>query len=227
MVDFSGSVKLSEMHGQLRVLKKRAQKSEAREVNEAQQDAKKKELNDAYARVRRSVIQSINHSFDPEKQQTRIKLPLPEVESLKQPEKAFEPYKKFYAAHQKDMSAKLQGLRVFVRESLEKIQPLAPLVVIDKTIEETMAVSMRASFALVPNLLGKRFDYYLDAHESSEQPQKPVSQEISLASWVSQGGRFEKFSKEMHEVLLAELEVRLQPILGLVEAFNEEVSNNT
>jgi hypothetical protein len=31
------------------------------------------------------------------------------------------------------------------------------------------------------------------------------------------------FGKELQEVLLAELEVRMQPVVGLIEAFSNEV----
>ena len=40
------------------------------------------------------------------------------------------------------------------------------------------------------------------------------------------GGGLDVFGKEMQEVLLAELEVRLQPVVGLIEAFSNEVKKH-
>ena len=69
-------------------------------------------------------------------------------------------------------------------------------------------------------LLERRFEHLRKTHQlgldAAQQQDAPVL-------WRQPGGWLDVFGKEMQEVLLAELEVRLQPVVGLIEAFSNEV----
>src|SRR5690606_20441855 len=59
-MDFSSSLKLSELHGHLRLLEKKA----GNNIDDKPLDVQKKALNAAFDRVYRSIIQNIEQSFD-------------------------------------------------------------------------------------------------------------------------------------------------------------------
>ncbi|HSN78880.1 MAG TPA: DUF3348 family protein, partial [Rhodoferax sp.] len=66
-------------------------------------------------------------------------------------------------------------------------------------------------------LLEKRFHQLRNSHQQSlVDPQ----QAGHLAAPLQPAGWLAGFGEEMQTVLLAELDVRLQPALGLIEAFN-------
>jgi hypothetical protein len=67
----------------------------------------------------------------------------------------------------------------------------------------------------VPQLLGRRFEQLHQAHRSAlPTPDDP-------ARWLQPGAWLHTFCQDMRVVLLAELELRLQPVAGLLEALNE------
>jgi len=73
--------------------------------------------------------------------------------------------------------------------------------------------------ARVPVLLQKRFLALYGAHQeqiaASSQPDSP-------AAWIHPGGWLSCFCQNLHTVLLAEVELRLQPSAGLLEAFHQQ-----
>jgi hypothetical protein len=70
-----------------------------------------------------------------------------------------------------------------------------------------------------PVLLGKRFQQLFKEHQQkladTQQTDNPVS-------WMQAGGWLARFCKDMQMLLLAELELRLQPAMGLIEAFTQD-----
>jgi hypothetical protein len=72
----------------------------------------------------------------------------------------------------------------------------------------------------VPVLLKRRFEHLRKTHQFGLDA---VQDQIDPALWRQPGGWRDVFGKELEEVLLAELEFRFQPVVGLIEAFNNEV----
>ena len=122
------------------------------------------------------------------------------------------------------MEAALVQLRAQVREALKGGSPaLRQLAGLDGVLEKALAERERNLFLNVPLLLEKRFEQLRDAHASAPEAS---SQADGVARWMQPGGWLAVFCKDLQSVLLAELDLRLQPVLGLVEAFGNEVSKS-
>lgn len=229
-IDFGGSVKLSDAQGEMRMIDRRL---DAGLLSNKVEVEKGEELLDssqqAFIRVRRAITQSIEMGFDPDKSIGRIKLPDWDQSFLsaaqegevtdKQITKAAEPFSKFYRAQQSDMSAKVQGLRVHICEVLESYSPeLSKLVILDRALEEALSVETRKHFLQVPKLLVKCF------HETFE---RPVGENADLFEEWKIETKVQSFLNSLKQLLMAELEARLQLVLGLIEALNEKVQENS
>jgi hypothetical protein len=129
---------------------------------------------------------------------------------------AYEPYRKFYMNRQRGLDIKVQHLRAEIRDSISGLSPaLAQLSRMDKAISEAISEASREIFALVPKLLEQRFSRLFDLHRQ-ELPGNPEA--ADLEPWMKPGGWISAFCMEMRELLLAELEVRLQPVVGMIDS---------
>ena len=210
-MDFTSSLKLSEVHGQLRILdKKYASLSNDSSDQKNQLKLKSDALDAAFNRVQRAILQTIEQSFDPEIEQPRYPLPKLKIEN-KKPDLSV--YQAFYSAQQKDMSAKIQGLRTYMRETLAASSvSMAKLALLDSTLEETIGFPLRSGFDAVSKILL----HYTQRLEKDWQNAR--QQELFKERGMSD------FYNELRQLLLAELELRLQPVKGMLDAFNYEVS---
>ena len=153
--------------------------------------------------VRQGIEEVIDRSFgDPEKA-GRLKMPVLKVEDGA-PE--YEPYQRFYMAQQREMDYRILPLWSNMREAVAGASPeMAQLAAIDTALGESLVPHAKELFGVVPRLLKKRFEQLHDA--SGEQA---VSGEVP--QWLK------TFRTDMQELLFAELEVRLLPVIGLLEA---------
>lgn len=179
-------------------------------------------VEDEFLQSRTAMVTHIIKSCTPSAGPTRIKLPVPRPDSPFDVRAAYEPYHRFYVAHQQHLEASIRSLRASVRDSIAGGSPrLQQLVTLDACFDEILTDKSRRIFTHVPRLLEKRFDHQYQIHQQRlvgiQQPESP-------ALWLQPGGWLEKYCKDMQTALLAELEVRLQPVLGLIEAFRKEVS---
>jgi len=88
----------------------------------------------------------------------------------------------------------------------------------DKALNDVLSYQTPHLFAVILNFLGRRFRQLLDTHWQ-ELPDKPTA--CDLAQWMKPCGWISKFCGEMREMLLAELDVRLLPILGMIDSIHE------
>jgi len=122
----------------------------------------------------------------------------------------FAPLRRRYLALQQAMEAGIGPLRGRLRAALAAKSPsLARLAAVDVVMEQVLAAREHSLLAGVPALLEKHFnrlsrDGAATAPEPSGEPQP--------AEWLH------VFRKDMKSVLLAELDLRFQPIEGLLEA---------
>lgn len=168
-----------------------------------------------FLRTRGQLVAAVVNSCAERATQVRIKWPTVATGVDATP---FEPFLRFYAAHQRDMDVGVRALRSTVREAMAGVSPaLQQLVSLDIVLEDTLWDHSRRFLAVVPRFLEKRFDWLQQQHRASlANPTETVA-----ADWLAQ------FCKETQGLLLAELELRLQPVLGLVEALNNEVIKTT
>lgn len=174
-----------------------------------------------FARVRTALVKSISESCAPSGGGVRLKFPTPNPGASFESATAYAPYHRFYLTHQRDMDTQIGPLRAQVRKSLAQAVPaLKPLAHLDAAFDGILLGQERKTLATVPGLLEKRFDQLRKSHE---QQLAETQQADDSALWLQGGGWLAVFRKELQGVLLAELEVRLQPTIGLIEAFSNEV----
>lgn len=173
-----------------------------------------------FERMQALLAKSIVESCSPGARKTHIRLPAPDIELPMNFKAAYAPYRRFYEAHQRDMDASIQPLRVNVREAVAKASPqLRKLAELDATFEKILRDRERQLLSKVPVLLAKRFEQLFKEHQ---QKLAEAGQEDKPAAWTQAGGWLARFCNDMQMLLLAEAEFRLQPVLGLIEACNEE-----
>mgnify|MGYP000137798836 CR=1 FL=1 len=213
LVDLSDSVTLSES---LRAIPKMVHKT-AEVVAEKEGD----NLVQAFLKQRSAVLESILKSFDSKAVFIQFKLPIPKSNTSIEEAIKFDQYQRFYLLHQSELDFKIEQIRSFVRKVISEYSlNLAQLAELDKTFSKSMTIHTRKRFSVVPQLLKVRFDQlysdYCDSLSESTCVDKPIF-------WVTKNGWLTQFYSEMQQILLAEFEVRLEPIIGLVEAYNEEI----
>lgn len=120
----------------------------------------------------------------------------------------FTPYRQCYAARQQAMDVAIGALRERVRAVLAACTPeLARLAEVDAVMARALAAQERRLLATVPVQLEKHFQRLRAAQFAAPQGQGHDSD-----AWL------DGFRHDLQAVLLAELELRLQPVEGLVEA---------
>jgi len=109
-------------------------------------------------------------------------------------------YRKRYVDLQRHMEMRIAALRSSVRQALSTSTPaLAQLAALDAVLDEMLVDREQKLMSAVPVFLERRFEA-LRRQQSVGWP--------------------DVFDEEMRQLLLAELDDRLQPVAGLVEAFS-------
>lgn len=212
LVSFSDAITLSAVHSKLSNM--------AFEPTEASSESVKAE----FLRVREVLVKSIIMSFTLSTRPSTIPLPVPKADATPDKAISYEPYQRFYARHQREIDFKVESLQLYVRDSVSGLSlELAQLVELDVALGDVLAVHARRLFAVIPKLLSKRFKHLRAEHERALANSAGSGHP---AEWVKPGGWLHAFYQEMQGLLLAELDVRLQPTLGLVEALNEQLETS-
>lgn len=153
---------------------------------------------------------------------TRLRVGLATVDWPVPATASYEPYRRAYLAHQRAMEASIRPFRQRVRAVLARTsQTLAKLAALDAVFDKSLTERERQLLSLVPSLLAKRFEQLRQTHQPSlagtPDAADPALLETSPA-WLA------RFGQEFQAVLLAELDARLDPTLGLIEAYNLEMT---
>lgn len=205
LIDLSDSLKLSVTHSNMPEL--------PFEPVSASADAVK----DEFMRVHALIVESIINSFTGSGHRQWAALPGPDSLLLAEPEDGLKPFLDFYMLHQKQMGAKVKSLRAYVRETAAGLSvELAQLAQLDAVLAETLAAPSRRFFAGVEPLLRKRFQPLLSEICKGSGVQ-PTANEVLLPL-------YERLCSDMQSLLLAEVEVHLLPVLGMVEAIDDEIN---
>ena len=178
-----------------------------------------------FDRMRVVLENSIKVSCSPNAGQTRLALPIPKPGTPIEDASAYEPYRRFHLAHQRDMELSVRLLRAKVREQIAKVSPrLKQLADFDAALDGILRDRENKLLLKVALRLNARFDQLLKAHQ---QTFASAQQEDSLDLWMKAGSWLTRFCSEIQTVLLAELDLRLQPTVGLIEAFKHENKKHT
>ena len=115
-------------------------------------------------------------------------------------------YHQRYLDQQRRMAQGISGLRIQLRRVLTQTSaPLAQLAMLDAVMDRSLGSREQKLLASVPLLLEKRFA------QLRQQDTNPTSNG-QPAMWLN------LFEHDMQVTLRAELDVRLQPLLGLLDA---------
>lgn len=138
-----------------------------------------------------------------------------------EPAPEFAAYHRACLAHQRAMAAGLAPLRGRVRQALTALSPaLGRLAALDAVFDEALGKRERHLLSTVPVLLQQRFERLRQAHSAADcqaPGARSAADRKSPAPWLAEVAR------DMQQVLLAELDLRLQPIEGMVEAMGDVV----
>lgn len=164
------------------------------EVQEAMVDR----LTDELATTRRALIRRIQEWAN-------------ELEFEGEPE--FEPVQNAWLALRRRITANSRQLRDKVRKAMQtQGQTLARLAELDSVFDHTMAGYTSQSFSQISRVLEQRFQALQTPSEQTQESGQPTE------NW------FHRYCEETQIMLLAELDVRLEPVLGLLEACHNEVN---
>lgn len=130
-----------------------------------------------------------------------------------------------YLALQKQMEIKLNGLRTQIRACLSRgSHTLRQLAALDAVMEQLLGEREQRLWTLLPTQLEKRLAARRSEHE---QALERSGQADEPQRWRKAGGWLWAFEQDLQALLLAEMQVRLQPIMGLLEAAHNEKNGLT
>jgi hypothetical protein len=178
-----------------------------------------------FHRVRAALVKAITASgAAPPARNNRDRSLLPQPAVAAEPDAGFAPCQQRYLDQQRQMALRIEALRGHVRQAASLASPqLGQLAAFDAVLEQMFGGREQKLMGTVPVVLERRFEQLRKAHQfeldTAQQPDDP-------ALWRQPGGWLHAFGKEMEAALLAELDVRLQPVTGLMEALNKEVEKH-
>ncbi|MBP8148909.1 MAG: DUF3348 family protein [Limnohabitans sp.] len=171
-------------------------------------------------KVRASLEASINQGAGAGSGLARIDMPPPVLDEPIDPKRAFEPWRRFIASHQRQMDTVVRTLRSQVRSQLAQgTAAQQQLATLDTAFENILVEREARLLYTVSQMLEKRFAQALK-HHLKQQAEAAASQTPAPAAapWLT------ALNHDVRSALLAELDTRLQPTLGLLEAFTQESS---
>lgn len=135
----------------------------------------------------------------------------------------FTPFQQRHHALQRQMEQMVPPLRDHVRQALAQAGPrLRQLATLDASLEQVFARHQQQLLPATVSLLQRR-------HEELRQAHRHALEEQGLADdpsrWRLSGGWLDTFLQDWRQALLAELDLRLQPVTGMVEAMAQELKN--
>ena len=171
-------------------------------------------------RVRRALSEAIENDgvfrTDPNGSAPRIPFPLPQsrasAASADTPPD-FTPYHRYYLAHQREMTTAITALRTQARQALAALSPAGrQLAGLDAAFEKALAARESTLLANVPILFSKCFEQRYAEHRAA------LVGENDPATWALPGSWLAAFCNDAKRLLLAELDLRLKLVSGLVAA---------
>jgi len=174
------------------------------------------------ARVRASLEQAIAGPKPTAANRQRGDLRAPPQDKRKAAEYAeYATYRQRYVSLQQTMEMSIGTLRIRLRAMLAATTPeMTQLAVLDAVMEQGLSARERSLLAGVPKLLEGHFTRLRDAEQAAltasadgDAAERPLP--VAPGTWL------EVFRKDMQTVLHAELDIRFQPIEGLLAALRD------
>lgn len=173
-------------------------------------------LRQRFGQVRVALEQSIVQGTVPAPGMPRIEMPSPELEQPIDPKTAFDPFRRFCVGHQRQMDSIIRSLRAQLRSMLDKgTTPHKQLATLDAIFENVLIEREARLLGHIASNFEKRFAKALKQHmkqlTEAAQADEPAPRS---ETWLG------PLCDDLRTALLAELDLRLQPLLGLIEALS-------
>ena len=182
-------------------------------------------LDEAFATARAGLERAITKSSAPSTARVRSELALPKLEAPLDDGKVYAPFRRYHQSHQRDMESTVRSLRAKVRNGVANASPqLRQLAALDAAFDGILCEREARLLSTIPSLLEKRFHHLRKAHQQTLLA--ATQTDDNPDAWMKPGAWLARFCSELQAVLLAELDLRLQPAVGLLEAFNSEKSQH-
>ncbi len=166
-----------------------------------------------FARVRAALAKTIADAPNGATETRRVNRPLAGAVAPAETPVDFATYRQRYSACQLAMETQIVPLRRRLRSTLsDRSGALAKLAELDIVMEQVVGAQERALLATVGARLEPRFDQLRGAQDDAP---------------VQPGPWLERFRQEMRGLLLAELDLRLQPVEGLLEACRQSLQKRS
>lgn len=175
-------------------------------------------LRQRFAQVRAALEQSILQGTAPAPGLPRIHLPPTELEQPIDPKTAFDPFRRYGVGHQRQMDSVIRSLRAQLRGMLDKgPTPHKQLATLDAIFENVLLAREARLLAHIPAQFEKRFNKALKLHMKQLVSACEADEPAPASSlWLA------PLLEDLRAALLAELDLRLQPVLGLIEALTQD-----
>jgi hypothetical protein len=137
-------------------------------------------------------------------------------------EYAYAPYKRRHLDLQRQMEQMISALREHVREVLSLAAPPLPqLAVLDAAMHKVVEPREHTILTGAVAVLERRFETLRKCHVKDVDE---AGREDDPGTWRRPGEWLHVFEEEWRRALLAELQLRLEPVAGLVEAAGAELN---
>jgi hypothetical protein len=165
-----------------------------------------------FARVRAALAKAIADAPAGGAEPRRIARPLAGAVAPAAVPADFASYRQRYTKCQLAMETQIVPLRRRLRSTLADRSPaLAKLAELDSVMEQVVGAQERTLLATVAGRLEPRFEQLRGTRDE-------LSSGAAASQVLPPGHGLERFHQEMRGLLLAELDLRLQPVEGLLEA---------
>ena len=175
-------------------------------------------LRQRFAQVRAALEQSIAQGSVPAPGLPRIDMPQTELAHPIDAKTAFDPLRRYSLGHQRQMDNIIRSLRAQLRGMLDKgATPHKRLAALDAIFENVLQEREARLLGQISLRFEKRFAQAIKQHmkllAEAAQADEPAPR---TALWLA------PLFDDMRQALLAELDLRLQPVLGLIEALTQD-----
>ncbi|ALP67000.1 DUF3348 domain-containing protein [Paraburkholderia caribensis] len=128
-------------------------------------------------------------------------------------------FRQRYLALQQAMETRIGSLRGRLRNMVAaQTSEMTRLAVVDAIMERSLGARERSLFGAVPGLLSGHFERLRQAAQAEHDAEVTLPTEAGTQAAPRPGAWLDVFRKDMQSVLLAELDIRFQPVEGLLAA---------
>jgi len=130
---------------------------------------------------------------------------------------------------QRKMDRLIEPLREHVRQALGRASTrLRQLAAMDVVLAQTLAARQERLLPTPPSLLQRRYEALRQAHlQALRAAGDGEAAADDPALWRARGAWLHRFEEDWRQALLAEVDLRLEPVLGMVEALSEDLNDPT